>query len=305
MNMNQVLKAMLILACFFVFVTPVLADSGLPDVINPEPDNELGPFDDAYVSPGPGFNVATLQVGSGVKVDEVTIPYPLGASRFLAMCPINHYVTYGEADVAWHCTWEFDSNWNQATFTLWTNYDDGDVTGVTATAVLISLDDFYLVDGVDFTVYNDSTKNYQLDYMDGDVFIASVDTYETNADDDFSFAIYPDESTNAFDYSVSAWNGNDGSYIHGQIQVLRPVYANAQGYIDSVNLANNKSATRHHDITPYGRTAYFNSVYKYITNDDDDFQFFSWVDAEGTFFVETERGNSGSSVAIESIVLKR
>lgn len=305
---KRIWKMFLMISCLIMFATPVLAGSGLPDVINPEPvsgtGEGLGPFDDAFVSPGPGFNVAHLEVSSYDKRDRVTIPYPLNASRFLAMCPISTYLPNGEDDVSWSCTWEFDNTRQQATFTLSSNYDSGNDTQISATAILISLDDFDLVDYAEFIITNNSNRVYALDYSPGDVIIIAVNTYETNTDDDFSFSVFPDNSTSAFDYKVNAWNGNDGSYIKGQIAVLKPLGDALIGF-DAVNLYNNNHTENYFYLPSAGRTAYFASVYSYITDGDDDFQFLAGGDQYGYQVADASWGNSGSSVAIEFIMLKR
>ncbi|MBT3389041.1 MAG: hypothetical protein HN413_01375 [Chloroflexi bacterium] len=305
---KRIWKLFVIISYLMMVATPVFAGSGLPDVIDPEPVSGtregLGPFDNAFYSPGPGFNVGDLEVTSYDKRDRVTIPYPLNASRFLAMCPIDAYLPNGEDDVSWSCTWEFDNTRQQATFTLSSNYDSGNNTQIGATAILISLDDFDLVDYAEFTITNNSNGVYALDYSPGDAIVIAVNIYETNTDDDFSFSIYPNDSTSAFDYKVNAWNGNDGSYIKGQIAVFKPL-GDALIAIDAVNLYNNNSIENYFDLPSAGRTAYFASIYSYVTNDDDDFYALSAMDPYGYQLAETGHGNNGSNAAIEFVMLKR
>jgi hypothetical protein len=251
------------------------------------------------------------------------VPWPAGATNVVAICVVDGYITDGDDDMAWHCGWRWERN--QARFTLSTDYASKGI--VSATAILVDTGEFELVNGIEFTVYDNQAwiryqngaeywlgvpSTIQLPMPAGSIPIISITDYETNEDDDFGYAI--NDLGNGY-FRLNAFAGNDFSCAHGTIQVLRPRVSGARAEVSYDWRSNGQNYERSVPglIWSGRRTLAFSSMNAYAPNDDDDYQVASIVvtedDGRGGVVLTnrfwTNMGNSGSSAGVQVVALQR
>lgn len=175
-----------------------------------------------------GYQFKRLWASTLMDRTEVTdyVPFPLGSNiNFtLPLCLVDTYETDSDDDVGWRCDYalEYVNGLPWMRFTLRLLNDESDRASIKATALVLDLNEFELVDYYQFQAFDDESLISHNLYVPFDGFtVTEVNTYDTATDDDFYYYVglgpYPE-----LPVYVNVFNGNSNSYISGGVYVLRP-----------------------------------------------------------------------------------
>lgn len=191
---------------------------------------------------GPGYTVRhfrTLASQRGFPPSYLPLPKPAEAEDVFAICAISEYITQGLPNLAWKCNWEDLGDTIRFELSAY-HQREGWVEG---TALLLDSAYFELVpagrlDGaedilglVEFALNGDDSVTIDIDLtaMESILPVVTITTYETGLDEDFQFYV---RDSHVFDpdnevheematLEIVTENGNDESYIEGQVHFLR------------------------------------------------------------------------------------
>jgi hypothetical protein len=177
-----------------------------------------------------GYQYKEIEVSAFYNSYQITeyVPLPLGANpnNVLPLCLIHTYQTDSDDDIGWHCTHyiEYLNGLPWMRFDLALIHAESNYASIGATALVLDLAEFNLLDYYQFTAYDDQNLSSHNLYSSNDSFdLVEVNTYETNSDDDFFFLVAGNSHAYPSNYIVNVFNGNSGSYIQGGVYVLTPV----------------------------------------------------------------------------------
>ena len=294
---------------------------------------------------GRGFSSISLQTkwqGTKYSGDTQyvtgTLAYPTDSANTIAMCAVGGYLTGDEdeadKDVGWDCTWTWGTM--GVTFKL-EMFGDSEYKGdVFAKGILIDLDMYEQVDGAYFQIEKNGTRFYTkamlendedpyfdnypakfwIDVPSGTIAVITVDTYRPNGDDDFAYSIA--QGSNGL-FTFYSEDGNEGSYVDGFIQVLRPreqnqhrdYRARIDKNTDVLDTSNYDEKEEFNYVTPLWSSAEsiaFSSIVGYWPEGDDYFAVYSnaYMATEDRVMKEkwTLYGNQDSSAAIVNYVFQ-
>lgn len=152
------------------------------------------------------------------------LPLPKGASysTSIPFCSIYEYDSNTDDDAAWRCTWKKSDYYGRDgyQFTLESiNGTHNAKATIKAIAVIIDTKVFKVNANWVFQTSSKASRSISSKSTPkGSITLYSVDTYYTNADDNFTFQVGDHLSS----FYANTFNGNKGSYIRGRILNITP-----------------------------------------------------------------------------------
>jgi hypothetical protein len=185
-----------------------------------------------------GYNYSRLEAKSGGDMfvtDFRFLRLPKGASftTSIPVCSIYEYDANEDDDAGWQCLWEQESNGYRFRLTSLNGRDQNRVT-IKAVAFILDTNVFKINDNWVFSTSSSASKYLSKPHPKNSVTLITVDSYETNGDDDFNFRVYELDDS----YHANTSRGNKGSYITGRMMnfTLPSTMFSCQ---DSIQLQNN------------------------------------------------------------------
>jgi len=300
------------------------------------PGKSFAPFPGSF-SHTRGMEIGHLDTDNDQEIHRLFMDtWGFTMDESLPICGIKEYMTDGDNDLSWSCEiTQANGGWN---FELREAYDGNDNSSgfVSANALVLDTNYFELIDGAEFWIYSDYIQVHRFwrdhtwkkfapdqreifDIPAGAIPLVTINTYDSNGDDDFSF-------TTSFDWNAGALvmdgvNGNDGSYAYGNIYILRgrshPEFgSDYTGKIEENGwfFTGNYTSNFGEPVDFYfadgfwdeANTYTFNSIFALWSNDKDyQISTSSRVNSDGvTTYAWRDLGDSDSQVGIETAVLQ-
>lgn len=216
-------------ALIAVFVSAVLLQIFLPAPLMNGQDNIDPLCKQLGICKGYSYTFLSATSGGDLFVtDQKVLAVPKGAtfSSALPFCSVYYYDSNGDDDAGWECTWKKftdDISGRDAFIFRLTSLNSRNNATATVQAVAVILDAniFKVNEDWIFSTSSSATRKIKSSSLSSSsVTIYTVDTYDTDGDDDFTFMLGYQSGQKQF-YAETA-HGGSGSYIHGQILNITP-----------------------------------------------------------------------------------